>query len=78
MKRISFFITFFSFVLATGALFLLGEWLSIPWLTFRHEFVDSPDGFTITAGSFVPVLIGLAVSFVAETIYVRRYRKKLG
>jgi len=78
MKLKSFIIAFSSLVLTTGLLLLIGHLFTIPWLMFQHEFTGNANGFTISTGSFVPLIIGLIVSFFAERIYVNRYQKKLG
>lgn len=74
----SFIVTFATLVLTTGLLFLIGHTFTIPWLMFHHEYTDDVNGFFITTGSFVPLIIGLCVSFIAEKIYVFKCGKKLG
>ncbi len=74
MKLKSFIVTFLSLVLTTVVLFLIGHLFSIPWLMFHHEYIDNANGFIISTGSFVPLIIGLVVSFFAEKIYVYKYR----
>ncbi|NHN31651.1 hypothetical protein [Paenibacillus agricola] len=78
MKFKSFIVTFATLVLTTGLLFLVGHTFTIPWLMFQHEYANNANGFFITTGSFVPLIIGLIVSFFAEKIYVYKYRQKLG
>lgn len=76
MKLKSFIVTFLSLVLTTGGLFLIGHMFTIPWLMFHHEYTDNVNSFIISTGSFVPLIIGLIISFFAEKIYVHKYRKK--
>ncbi len=74
----SFLVTFLALVLTTSVLFFIGHTFTIPWLMFHHEYRDFEDGFTISTGSFVPLIIGLIVSFIAEKIHVYRNAQKLG
>jgi hypothetical protein len=74
MKLKSLIVTISSLVLTTGVLLLIGHMFTIPWLMFHHEYTNNANGFIISTGSFVPLIIGLIVSFFAEKIYVNRYR----
>lgn len=78
MNAKSFAVTFLSLAATTGILYFIGHWLSIPSLMFHHEFTSSQNGFVMTTGSLLPLLIGLIVSFFAERIYVNKTRQKLG
>lgn len=78
MKLNSFIVTFGSFVLTTGMLYLVGHMFTIPWLMFHHEYTVNENGFFISAGSLVPLIIGLIVCFFAEKIYIYKFRQKLG
>lgn len=78
MKLKSFIVTFGSFVLTTGMLYLVGHMFTIPWLMFNHEYTENGNGFFVSTGSLVPLIIGLIVSFFAEKIYIYKYRQKLG
>lgn len=78
MKCKSFIIAFTSLVFTTGLLLLVGHIFTIPWLMFHHEYTDNANGFLMTTGSFVPLVIGLIASFIAEKIYTYKYRQKLG
>jgi len=78
MKLKSFIVTFGSFVLSTGLLYLIGHLFTIPWLLFHYEYINNSKGFLISGGSFTPLLIGLAVSFFAEKIYIYKHDQKLG
>lgn len=78
MKFMSFIIAFSSFVLTTGPLFLVGHMFTIPWLMFHHEYTDDANGFFITTGSLVPLIIGLIISLIAAKFYGYKYRQKLG
>ena len=75
MKLKGFFVTFGSFALATTLLYLVGYVFTIPWLMFQYEYTNNASGFFISAGSFVPLIIGLAISFIAEKVYL--YRQKI-
>lgn len=73
MKFKSFIVSFSTLALTTGFFFLIGHTFTIPWLMFHHEYTNT-NGFFITTGSIVPLIIGLIVSFFAEKIYVHKYR----
>ena len=75
MKLRSFLVTFGTLVTITGLLFLVGHMYSISWLMFDIETVANSSGFSITTGSYVPLIIGLVACFFAEKIYVRRYQE---
>ncbi|MDZ5609019.1 hypothetical protein U2I54_18605 [Bacillus pseudomycoides] len=77
MKLKSFLVTFSTFVLTTGLFFLIGHLFTIPWLMFHHEYIDNTNGFFISTGSVVPLLIGLIVSYSVEKIYSHNYRQKI-
>lgn len=77
MKLKSFIVTFGSFVLTTVLLYLIGYVFTIPWLMFHYEYTDNANGFYVTTGSLVPFIIGLVISFIAEKIYIYKYRQKL-
>ncbi|MGE7603552.1 hypothetical protein ACQKL5_13855 [Peribacillus sp. NPDC097675] len=74
MKLKSFIVTFGSFVGTTGMLYLFGHLFTIPWLMFHHEYTVNGSGFFISVGSLVPLPIGLIVCFLAEKIYVYKFR----
>ena len=74
MKLKSFIVTFGSFVLTTGMLYLFGHLFTIPWLMFHYEYTVNGNGFFISAGSLVPLTLGLIVCFLAEKIYVYEFR----
>lgn len=71
-----FFVSFSALAGTTAFLYMIGHALSIPWLMFSFEFVNHAGEFSVTAGSFVPLLIGLAASLLAEIIYVRKQRSQ--
>jgi len=75
MKLKSFLVTFGTLVIVTGLLFLIGHMYSIPLLMFDFKFVNSSSGFSLSSGSYFPLIIGLAACFFAEKIYVRKYQK---
>ena len=78
MKLKSFIITFGSFVLTTTLLYLIGYMFTIPALMFQYEYTDNANGFFITTGSLIPIMIGLVISFFSEKIYIYKHRQKLG
>ncbi|MEH7480836.1 hypothetical protein V7157_06925 [Neobacillus drentensis] len=78
MKLKSFIVTFGSFVLTVGLLYLVGHMFTIPSLMFHHEYTNNANGFFITTGSLTPLVIGLIISFLAEKIYIFKSRQKLG
>lgn len=78
MKFKSFIVTFTTFILITGLLFLVGHTFTISWLMLHYEYIDNINGFFITTGSILPLIIGLIVSFFVEKIYVYKYQQKLG
>ncbi|CAH0298489.1 hypothetical protein SRABI80_04166 [Peribacillus frigoritolerans] len=73
MKLKSFIVTF-AFVLTTGMLYLVGHMFTIPRLMFHHEYTVNGNGFFISIGSLVPLIIGLIVCFFAEKIYIYKFR----
>ena len=73
MKLKGFIITFGVFVLTTTFLYLLGHMLTVPWLMFQYEYTNNDSGFFISAGSLVPLLIGLAISFIVEKMYLYKH-----
>lgn len=77
MKLKAFIVTFGSFALTTALLYLLGYVFTIPWLMLQYEYTDNADGFFVSTGSLVPLIIGLVISFIAEKIYIYKYRQKL-
>ncbi|MGI8386839.1 hypothetical protein [Robertmurraya sp. P23] len=78
MKLKGFIVTFGSFALTTALLYLLGYVFTIPWLMLQYEYTDNASGFFVSTGSLVPLVIGLLISFIAEKIYIYKYRQKLG
>lgn len=74
MKLKSFIVTFGSFALITALLYSAGNIFRIPWLTFHYEYTNNANGFSISTGSFVPLIIGLIISFFAEKIYIFKHR----
>lgn len=70
LKLKSFIVSFLSFVLTTGGLFLIGHVFTITWLMFHYEYTNNAKEFSISTGSFVPLIIGLIVCFFAEKIYI--------
>ena len=78
MKLKGFIVTFGSFALTTALLYLLGYVFTIPWLMFQYEYTNNTSGLFVSAGSLVPLIIGLAISFIVEKIYLYKYRQKIG
>ncbi len=76
MKVKSFIITTGLFVVTTAFLYLIGNMFTIPVLMFHYEYTDSANGFFTTTGSVVPLIIGLVISFIAEKLYIYKYRQK--
>ena len=76
MKLKSFLISLESFVLATAFFYWLGSFFDISWLQFQYEYINDSNGFHLSIGSFVPVLIGLIISFIAEKLYAYKYSKQ--
>ncbi|MED4228170.1 hypothetical protein [Neobacillus cucumis] len=74
MKLKSFIVTFGLFILTN----LIGYVFTIPTLMFHYEYTDNTNGFFITTGSLVPIIIGLVISFISERIYIYKHRQKLG
>lgn len=71
-------VTLLSLVVTTGLLYFIGHLFSVPWFMFHYQSSFTPDGFVISSGSFVPVIIGLAVSFFAERLCMKKCHSKLG
>ncbi|WP_066253961.1 hypothetical protein [Neobacillus drentensis] len=78
MKLKGFIVTFVSFALTTALLYLLGYVFTIPWLMFQYEYTNNASVFFVSAGSLVPLIIGLVISFIVEKIYLYKYRQKFG
>ena len=77
MKLKSFIVTLGSFVFTTTFLYLIGYMFTIPPLMFHYKFTDNANGFFITTGSLVPILIGLVISFFSERFYLFKHRQDL-
>lgn len=77
MKLKSFIVAFGSLVLTTTLLYLIGYIFSIPLLMFQYEYKDSVNGFFISTGSLIPIMIGLVISFVSEKVYLYKHQKNL-
>lgn len=75
MKLKSIVVTFGSFVLTTAILYLIGYIFTIPLLMFHYEYTDNANGFFITTGSLVPIMIGLVISFTSERIFIYKHRQ---
>ncbi|MBT2682706.1 hypothetical protein [Bacillus sp. ISL-37] len=69
-------VTLGTFLLTTGILYLIGHSFSITSLMFQYEFSSDSDGFFISGGSLLPLIIGLIASYLAEKIYVHRHRQE--
>lgn len=78
MKLKSFIVAMGALVSTAGILYLIGHTFSISPLMFHHEFFADSGGFTMTTGSLLPVLVGLAASYVAEKYYLHKAKEKLG
>lgn len=76
MKLKSFLISLESFVLATAFFYWLGSFFDISWLQFQYEYINDSNEFYLSIGSFVPVLIGLIISFITEKLYIYKYSKQ--
>ncbi|WP_318509229.1 hypothetical protein [Bacillus sp. T3] len=73
MKLKSFIVAFGSFVLTSTLFYLVGYLFTIPWLMFQFEYTHNPNGFFVSTGSLIPIIIGLVVSFIAEKYYLYKY-----
>ncbi|WP_316568772.1 hypothetical protein [Neobacillus sp. YIM B06451] len=78
MKLKSFIVVISAFIGTAGILYAIGHAFTITPLMFRHEFTSDSGGFNMTSGSFLPVLIGLLASFIAEKCYLYKVKKNLG
>ncbi|MFF0830676.1 hypothetical protein [Brevibacillus sp. NPDC003440] len=74
----SFIVAFGSIVLTTALLYLIGYVFTIPLLMWHYEYTDSTNGFFVSTGSLVPLIVGLVISFIAEKIYIYKHQQKLG
>ncbi|MEH7418678.1 hypothetical protein V7266_25785 [Neobacillus drentensis] len=74
MKLKGFLIVFVSFVLTTSLLYIVGYMFTIPPLMFHHQYTNTSNGFFISTGSLLPIIIGLVISFAAEKIYLYKQR----
>lgn len=73
MQIKSFIVTFGSFIVTTTILYFLGDVFNISWLQMQYEYRNVSNDFYLSIGSFVPILIGLIISFMAEKIYIYKY-----
>ncbi len=73
MQIKSFIVTFGSFIVTTILLYFLGHLFIISWLQMQYEYRNVSNEFYLSIGSFVPILIGLITSFMAEKLYTYRY-----
>jgi hypothetical protein len=76
MKYKSFLAGFVTFLIVTGALYFVGEQFSVQWLMFSYEYENSADGFSFSASSFMPFVIGLIAGVIAEKLYMRKGMQK--
>ncbi|MEH7114757.1 hypothetical protein V7124_20725, partial [Neobacillus niacini] len=74
MKLKSFIVSFGAFVLTTTILYLIGYIFTIPLFMFQYEYTNNVNGYFISIGSLVPILIGLVISFISEKIYLYKRR----
>jgi hypothetical protein len=63
-------------ILTTGSLLLVGHIFSIEPLMFYFQFHSDPEGFSVSGGSMIPLILGLLASFIAEKLYVKKYSTK--
>lgn len=75
IKIKGFTVVFGSFVLTTALLYFIGYKFTLPWLMFHYEYTDTANGFFVTTGSMVPLIVGLAVSFFSEKVYFNKYKR---
>ncbi len=61
-----------SFVATTILLYGIGHIWAVPWLMFHYEYQDGATGLFTRTGSFIPALLGLAASFLAQDFQQRR------
>ncbi|WP_079508706.1 hypothetical protein [Mesobacillus jeotgali] len=63
-------------ILSTGLFYLIGHIFSIESLMFYYEFHFDGEGFFVSSGSMIPLVIGLLASFIAERQYVKKRSTK--
>lgn len=73
MQIKSFIVTYGSFIVTTTILYFLGDVFNISWLQMQYEYRNVSNEFYLSIGSFVPILIGLIISFMTEKIYIYKY-----
>jgi hypothetical protein len=78
MKLKTFIVGFTSFLLITAILYYFGYLYKIPLLMFHQKFTSDSNGFSFSFESLFPLIIALVVSFLAEKIYLYKYKKRLG
>lgn len=76
MKGKRFLVVFLTLMITTSTLLFIGNAFSIGWLTFSYEYENNAEGFSFTASSFMPLILGLIASFIAESLYVRKMKQK--
>lgn len=63
------------FIFTTGILFLFGQIFSISFLMLDYTYVESSQGNSITVTHFLPLIIGLIASYLAESNFRKRLEK---
>ncbi|OZI11733.1 hypothetical protein CEW92_10575 [Bacillaceae bacterium SAS-127] len=77
MKRNRFVVAFSAFMLTTGILYFIGHLFTVPLLMFRYEYINYEDGYLISTGSIMPLILGLIISYCVDKVYMHKYRQKL-
>ncbi|GAM12459.1 hypothetical protein [Mesobacillus selenatarsenatis] len=71
-------VTLGTLILTTGLLFLVGHIFTIRWLMFYYEYTSDAEGFFISGGSMIPLIVGLISSFIAEKVYAYKQNQNHG
>lgn len=75
IKMQSFTLGLLIFIFTTGILFLFGQIFSIPFLMLDYTYVENSEGTSITVTHFLPLVIGLITSYLAESNFRKRLEK---
>lgn len=70
MKLLRFAVAFGTFFFVTGILYLIGHSFKFDLLMFHHHYTETPTGFHIETRSFLPFIIGMGASYIAEKLFV--------
>lgn len=75
MRGNRFVVAFSAFTLMTGILYLIGYLFTVPLLMFRYKYINYEDGYLISTGSMIPLIIGLIISYCVDKVHMHKHRQ---